>query len=91
MRGIDKMKRQYILVVAVVAFLGLFLLYPAGYILRGAFVEEGKFTFDFFRLAFQSPVVARALGMIGMMILTVSPVMASRVLGKQLGQLFRAG
>jgi len=35
--------------------------------------------------------VACALGMIGMLLLTVSLLVASRVLGKKMGQLFRAG
>ena len=37
-----------------------------------------------------APSVACALGVIGMAILTTSLLIASRILGKRLGQLFRA-
>lgn len=42
-------------------FFGLFLIYPVGYMLRGAFWVEGKFTLEFFGLALGSPLVRESL------------------------------
>jgi iron(III) transport system permease protein len=43
------------------AFFGLFLIYPVGYMLRGAFWVEGRFTLEFFGLAAGSPLVRESL------------------------------
>lgn len=42
-------------------FFGLFLLYPVAWILRGAFVVDGRWTLEVFALTFQSPLVRGAL------------------------------
>jgi len=42
-------------------FFGVFLFYPVGYMLRGAFFVEGKFTLEFFRLALASPLVRESV------------------------------
>ena len=39
----------------------------------------------------EGPYLASALGVFGMLILTVSILVASKVLGKRMGELFRAG
>jgi iron(III) transport system permease protein len=43
------------------------------------------------RIEPDAPAVASALGVLGMVLLAISLFAASKVLGKKLGQLFRAG
>jgi iron(III) transport system permease protein len=44
-----------------VVFFALFLVYPVVWMLRGAFVVDGKFTLEFFAMAFRSPLVVGSL------------------------------
>lgn len=46
---------------AVLLFLGLFLLYPLGYVFREAFLPQGTFSLAFFRHALSDPVTREAL------------------------------
>ena len=43
-------------------FFGLFLFYPVSFLLRGAFISEGRFTLKFFDLLLSSPLQRQALG-----------------------------
>jgi iron(III) transport system permease protein len=43
-------------------FFGLFLFYPVGLLVRGAFLSEGRFTLRFFGLLFSSPFQREAIG-----------------------------
>lgn len=43
-------------------FFGLFLFYPVGFLLRGAFLAEGRLTVRFFDLLLSSPLQRQALG-----------------------------
>lgn len=45
-----------LLLAILVAFFGLFLIYPIGYMLRGAFFAEGKFSLQYFEMLLQSPL-----------------------------------
>ena len=42
-------------------FFGLFLFYPVGLLLKGAFVSEGRFTLRFFGLLLASPLQRESL------------------------------
>src|SRR6185436_15339396 len=42
-------------------FFGLFLFYPVGLLLKGAFVADGKFSLKFFQLLVSSPLQREAL------------------------------
>lgn len=42
-------------------FFGAFLLYPVGYLLKGAFFADGRFTLEYFRLLLASPLQREAL------------------------------
>jgi iron(III) transport system permease protein len=48
-------------VIVLAAFFGVFLVYPVGYILRGAFVSEGEWTVRYFVLLLRSPLLVQAL------------------------------
>ena len=50
------------LFVSLILFFVVFLLYPVGYMLREAFVIEGRFTLRFFGLLLENPVAVRSLG-----------------------------
>jgi iron(III) transport system permease protein len=50
------------LVTLVVAFFAIFLIYPVGYMLREAFLVEGRFTLRYFGLLLSNPVIVRSLG-----------------------------
>lgn len=49
------------LLAVLAAFFGLFLIYPVAWMLRGAFVVDGRFSVEAFGLVAQSPVIRRAL------------------------------
>lgn len=49
------------MLVGLAAFFGLFLIYPVVWMLRGAFVVDGKFTLEFFAMAFRSPLMLGSL------------------------------
>jgi len=49
------------LLALLVAFFGVFLVYPVAYILRGAFFVGGKFTMEFFRLVVASPLTLKSI------------------------------
>ena len=74
------------LLAGLVAFLGLFLVYPATYILRGALVVEGHWTVDFFRLALQSPLIRGAL--VNSFLLAVAVTALTTVLALPLAHIF---
>ena len=42
--------------VVLLLFFGIFLFYPVGYMLKGAFGARGEFTFKYFGLIFASPL-----------------------------------
>lgn len=50
------------LVIVVVAFFAVFLLYPVGFMLKEAFVVEGRFSLRYFGLLLSNPVIVRSLG-----------------------------
>ncbi len=50
------------LVILVVVFFAVFLLYPVGYMLREAFLVEGRFSLRYFSLLLANPLVVRSLG-----------------------------
>jgi len=50
-----------VMLAGLVVFFSLFLVYPVAWMLRGAFVVDGKFTLEFFAMAFRSPLVIGSL------------------------------
>jgi iron(III) transport system permease protein len=50
------------MVALVVAFFAVFLLYPVGYMLKEAFVVDGRFSLRYFGLLLSNPVIVRSLG-----------------------------
>jgi iron(III) transport system permease protein len=42
-------------------FFGVFLFYPISFLLKGAFIADGKFTFQYFTILFSSPLQREAL------------------------------
>ncbi|MBL9128425.1 MAG: iron ABC transporter permease [Verrucomicrobiales bacterium] len=51
-----------VLSVVLALFFAVFLLYPVGFMLREAFVVEGRFTLRYFGLLLGNPVIVRSLG-----------------------------
>ncbi|MBL8769650.1 MAG: iron ABC transporter permease, partial [Planctomycetes bacterium] len=45
----------------IAAFFAVFLVFPVGHVLAGAFVVDGKFSFEAFTLAFQNPVLVESI------------------------------
>jgi iron(III) transport system permease protein len=50
-----------VLLLFLAAFFGVFLLYPIFFILRGAFMVDGKFTLEFFHLTLISPLTLKSV------------------------------
>lgn len=47
--------------IVIAAFFAVFLVFPVGHVLAGAFVVDGKFSFEAFTLAFQNPVLVESI------------------------------
>lgn len=51
----DMDRNAFLIFLGIMAFFSIFLILPILYVLRGAFYENGRFTFTFFRLMFVDP------------------------------------
>jgi iron(III) transport system permease protein len=53
--------QSVLLAVLLLGFFGIFLFYPVSLLLKGAFIAEGKFSFQYFGILFSSPLQREAL------------------------------
>ncbi len=61
MKRYDLNFTNYLLLATLAAFFGIFLIYPIGYMLRGAFFSEGNFSLQYFEMLLQSPLQRESL------------------------------